>query len=87
MKLPTINLDLLRSIPLVQKVGLLLMVLAGIIVRSPYVTEAGVIRSESGPGGLATLLAFQRVGTASYYSAAGFADRTVGLPAEKAASR
>jgi len=32
MKLPTINLDLLRSIPLVQKVGLLLMVLAGIIV-------------------------------------------------------
>ena len=32
MKLPAINLDLLRSIPLVQKVGLLLMVLAAIIV-------------------------------------------------------
>ena len=32
MKLPAINLDLLRSIPLIQKVGLLLMVLAGIIV-------------------------------------------------------
>jgi len=47
---------------------------------------AGVIRSEPGPEGLVTLLAFQRVGTASYFSAAGFADRTVGLPAQ-AASR
>ena len=36
MKLPTINLDLLRSIPLVQKVGLLLMLLAGIIVGFYY---------------------------------------------------
>jgi type IV pilus assembly protein PilO len=36
MKLPTINLELLRSIPLVQKVGLLLMVLAGIIVGFYY---------------------------------------------------
>ena len=36
MKLPTINLDLLRSIPLVQKMGLLLMVLAGIIVAFYY---------------------------------------------------
>jgi type IV pilus assembly protein PilO len=36
MKLPTINLDLLRSIPLVQKMGLLLMVLAGIIVGFYY---------------------------------------------------
>ena len=36
MKLPAINLDLLRSIPLVQKVGLLLMVLAGIIVGFYY---------------------------------------------------
>jgi len=36
MKLPTINLDLLRSIPLVQKVGLLLMVLVGIIVGFYY---------------------------------------------------
>src|ERR1043165_8166131 len=36
MKLPTINLDLLRSIPLVQKVGLLLMVLAGHIVGFYY---------------------------------------------------
>jgi hypothetical protein len=49
-------------------------------------SEAGVIRSEPGPEGLATLLAFQRVGTASYYSAAGFTNRTVGLPAQ-AASR
>jgi type IV pilus assembly protein PilO len=36
MKLPTLNLDVLRSIPLVQKVGLLLMVLAGIIVGFYY---------------------------------------------------
>ena len=36
MKLPPINLDLLRSIPFVQKVGLLLMVLAGIIVGFYY---------------------------------------------------
>jgi type IV pilus assembly protein PilO len=36
MKLPAINLDLLRSIPLVQKVGLLLIVLAGIIVGFYY---------------------------------------------------
>jgi type IV pilus assembly protein PilO len=36
MKLPTINLDLLRSIPLVQKVGLLVMVLAGIVVGFYY---------------------------------------------------
>jgi hypothetical protein len=49
-------------------------------------SEAGVIRSDPGPQGLATLLAFQRVGTASYYDAAGFAERTVGLPSQ-AASR
>ena len=36
MKLPAINLDILRSIPLVQKVGLLLMVLVGIIVGFYY---------------------------------------------------
>ena len=36
MKLPSINLDLLRSVPLIQKVGLLLMVLAGIIVGFYY---------------------------------------------------
>lgn len=36
MKLPAINLDILRSIPLVQKAGLLLMVLAGIIVGFYY---------------------------------------------------
>lgn len=36
MKLPFSNLDVLRSIPLVQKVGLLLMVLAGIIVGFYY---------------------------------------------------
>ena len=36
MKLPPVNLDLLRSIPFVQKVGLLLMVLAGIIVGFYY---------------------------------------------------
>jgi len=36
MKLPAINLDLLRSIPLVQKVGLLVLVLAGIVVGFYY---------------------------------------------------
>lgn len=36
MKLPPINLELLRSVSLVQKVGLLLMVLAGIIVGFYY---------------------------------------------------
>ncbi len=36
MNLSSINLDVLRSIPLVQKVGLLLMVLAGIVVGFYY---------------------------------------------------
>ncbi|HEX4966969.1 MAG TPA: type 4a pilus biogenesis protein PilO [Nitrospiraceae bacterium] len=36
MKLPVINLDLLRTIPLVQKVALLVMVIAGIIVGFYY---------------------------------------------------
>lgn len=36
MNLPSINLDVLRSIPLIQKAGLLLMVLAGIIVGFYY---------------------------------------------------
>ena len=45
---------------------------------------AGVLRSEPAVDGLVTLLAFQRVGTTSYYGAAGFRDRTVGLPAETA---
>jgi type IV pilus assembly protein PilO len=54
MKLPTINLDLLRSIPLVQKVGLLLMVLAGIIVgfyyyvAEPKSTEIAGLQGEIG---------------------------------------
>jgi hypothetical protein len=49
-------------------------------------SEAGVLRSEPSPEGLVTALAFQRVGMASYFDAAGFTNRTVGLPAE-AASR
>ncbi|OGW49948.1 MAG: hypothetical protein A2V62_11230 [Nitrospirae bacterium RBG_19FT_COMBO_58_9] len=36
MNLPSVNLEVLRSIPLVQKVGLLVMVLAGIIVGFYY---------------------------------------------------
>jgi type IV pilus assembly protein PilO len=36
MKLSSINLDVLRSVPLIQKVGLLLMILAGIIVSFYY---------------------------------------------------
>jgi arylsulfatase A-like enzyme len=45
---------------------------------------AGVLRSEPSAEGLVTLLAYQRVGTTSYYGAAGFPDRTVGLPAQTA---
>jgi hypothetical protein len=45
---------------------------------------AGVMRSDPGPDGLMTLLAFQRVGSVSYFDAAGFPDRTVGLPAQTA---
>ena len=54
MKLPAINLELLRSIPLVQKVGLLLMVLAGIIagfyyyVAEPKSTEIASLQGEIG---------------------------------------
>jgi len=54
MKLPAINLDLLRSIPLVQKVGLLVMVLAGIIVgfyyyvAEPKSTEIATLQGEIG---------------------------------------
>ncbi|MCX5729102.1 MAG: hypothetical protein NTZ28_09750, partial [Nitrospirae bacterium] len=36
MKLPSINLDVLRSIPVIQKAGLLLIVLAGMIVGFYY---------------------------------------------------
>ncbi|MDP3597966.1 MAG: type 4a pilus biogenesis protein PilO, partial [Nitrospirota bacterium] len=36
MNLPTLNLEILRGIPLIQKAGLLLMVLAGIIVGFYY---------------------------------------------------
>ena len=36
MKLPSMNLEQLRSVPLVQKLGLLVMVLAGIIVGFYY---------------------------------------------------
>ena len=36
MKLPPINLDVLRSIPLVQKVGLLVLILAGIVAGFYY---------------------------------------------------
>jgi len=45
---------------------------------------AGVTRSDPGPDGLVTLLAYQRVGGVSYFDAAGFPDRTVGLPAQTA---
>jgi Type I phosphodiesterase / nucleotide pyrophosphatase len=36
--------------------------------------------SEPAPGGLATVLDFQKVGDTVYFDAAGFIDRTVGLP-------
>ena len=56
MKLPTINLDLLRSIPLVQKVGLLLMVLVGILVGFYYyVAEPKSVEIAGLQGAIGTL--------------------------------
>ena len=48
---------------------------------------AQTIQSEAAAGGLATILKFQRVGTTSYFDAAGFRGRTVGLEEQKAANR
>ena len=54
MKLPSMNLELLRSIPLIQKLGLLVMVLAGIIVgfyyyvAEPKATEIVVLQGAIG---------------------------------------
>jgi type IV pilus assembly protein PilO len=54
MKLPSINLDVLRTIPLVQKVGLLVLVLGGIIVGfyyyvvEPKSTEIVMLEGEIG---------------------------------------
>ena len=47
-------------------------------------SEAGVLRSEPSAEGLVTMLTFQRVGATPYFGAAGFPDRTVGLPAQTA---
>jgi hypothetical protein len=44
--------------------------------------DSGVVRSDPGPDGLATMLVVQRVGSAAYFDAAGFPGRTVGLPAQ-----
>ena len=56
MKLPAIHLDLLRSIPLVQKVGLLLMLLAGIIVGFYYyVAEPKSVEIAGLQGAIGTL--------------------------------
>jgi hypothetical protein len=45
---------------------------------------AGLMRSDPSADGLVTVLAHQRVGNTPYYDAAGFPDRTVGLPAQTA---
>jgi type IV pilus assembly protein PilO len=56
MKLPAMNLDSLRSIPLVQKAGLLLMVLAGIIVGFYYyVAEPKSVEIAGLQGSIGTL--------------------------------
>jgi len=56
MKLPPINLDLLRSVPLIQKVGLLLMLLAGIIVGFYYyVAEPKSVEIAGLQGAIGTL--------------------------------
>ncbi len=52
MTLPSINLEVLRSVPLVQKVGLLVLLLAGIIVGfyyyivEPKTTEIAVLQAD-----------------------------------------
>jgi type IV pilus assembly protein PilO len=54
MKLPAMNLEVLRSVPLVQKVGLLVLLLAGIIVGfyyyivEPKSTEIAGLQAEIG---------------------------------------
>jgi type IV pilus assembly protein PilO len=56
MKLPAINLDVLRSIPFIQKVGLLLMVLAGIIIGFYYyVAEPKSVEIAGLQGAIGTL--------------------------------
>ncbi len=45
-------------------------------------SDSGIIRSDPGPDGLVTTLAHQRIGSASYFDAAGFPGRTIGLPAQ-----
>jgi arylsulfatase A-like enzyme len=48
---------------------------------------AQTIRSEASAGGLATILKIQKVAGTSYFDAAGFRGRTVGLEEQKAATR
>ena len=54
MNLPEVNLDVLRTVPLMQKVGLLVLVLAGIVVAfyfyvaEPKSTEIAVLQGEVG---------------------------------------
>ena len=56
MKLPSINLDLLRSIPWAQKAGLLVMVLAGIIVGFYYyIAEPKSVQIAGLQGAIGTL--------------------------------
>jgi len=45
-------------------------------------SDSVVVRSDPGPEGLTTALVVQRIGSTSYFSAAGFPGRTVGLPAQ-----
>ena len=56
MNLPSVNLDVMRSIPLVQKVGLLLMVIAGIVVGFYYyVAEPKSVEIAGLQGAIGTL--------------------------------
>jgi hypothetical protein len=48
---------------------------------------AGMKTSEPDASGLATTLAYQKVGDTPYFDAAGFQGRTVGLPPLKQSSR
>jgi len=54
---------------------------------APAAVESLLVRGEPNAQGLATVITGQRIGTVSYFDAAGFPGRTVGLELRKAASR
>jgi type IV pilus assembly protein PilO len=56
MKLPELNIEVLRTIPLLQKVGLLALILAGILVAFYYqIVEPKTTEIEGLQGAIAKL--------------------------------